>query len=239
MELEKLLYSDWFTACFVENATNAAMWGIYGDGHQGVALKFRTRDLKGQPALVLNRITGIGGSKDGTTRTIRGDAPHVLHQVHYPPRFASVDFFQTMGRITGAESRFWHYDEAGNQSPRSRASEFGTDAWRTRYWSALTTALTTKHEDWAHEQERRIILHGGLIDFGATKENRKLVYRFEDLEGIVFGGKTPTTRVQEVVRVIREKCRKAGRNNFEFLRAEYSPHEGKMTLLPLSLLKVG
>jgi hypothetical protein len=237
-ELETLLYSQWFTACFVEDATNAAMWGIYGNAHKGVALKFRTHEVNGQPALVLNRITGFAGGKDRPMHPVRGDHPHVLEQVRYPQRFECIEFFQMMGRITGEGARFWHFDEAGTQSPRSRAEGFHTDEWRMKYWKTLKAALTTKHEDWKHERERRIILYDGLVDFQSAKENRKLVYRFEDLEGIVFGGRTPAVQIVEIVRAVRAKCRKAGRKQFEFLQAEYSPPEGKMVLVPLTMLKV-
>ena len=30
-ELEQLLYTDWYTACFVQRATDATMWGNYGE----------------------------------------------------------------------------------------------------------------------------------------------------------------------------------------------------------------
>jgi hypothetical protein len=236
--LESLLYSDWFTACFVEEATNAAMWGVYGDSHQGVALRFRTQDVAGQPALVLNRVTGFAGSKDADTRIIRSDVPHVLDAVRYEPQFTRIDFFQMMGRITGADARFWHYDESGRQSQTSVGAGFNTEPWRQNYWRTLRAALTTKHHDWQHEKERRIVLHDGLVDLRSSKESRKLVYRFEDLEGVVFGAKTSTNHIMAIFRVVREKCRKAGRKKFDFWRAEYSAVDGKMTLVPLSMLKV-
>ena len=236
--LESLLYSDWFTACFVEEATNAAMWGVYGDSHQGVALKFRTQDVAGQPALVLNRVTGFAGSKDADTRIIRSDVPHVLDAVRYEPQFTRVDFFQMMGRITGADARFWHYDESGRQSQTSVGAGFNTEPWRQNYWRTLRAALTAKHHDWQHEKERRIVLHDGLVDLRSSKESRKLVYRFEDLEGVVFGARTSTNHIMAIFRVVREKCRKAGRKKFDFWRAEYSAVDGRMALVPLSMLKV-
>lgn len=38
--LEDLLFPGWYTACFLDDPTNAAMWGIYGDGHRGACLQF-------------------------------------------------------------------------------------------------------------------------------------------------------------------------------------------------------
>ena len=36
--LNNLIYSDWYTACFVGEHSHAAMWGNYGDGHKGVCM---------------------------------------------------------------------------------------------------------------------------------------------------------------------------------------------------------
>jgi hypothetical protein len=50
--LERLIYPEWYAACFVANPTNASMWGAYGEGHRGVCLKFKTSpDAEGLPKL--------------------------------------------------------------------------------------------------------------------------------------------------------------------------------------------
>jgi predicted O-linked N-acetylglucosamine transferase (SPINDLY family) len=36
--LSKLMYSDWFTACFMRQNTNSSVWGNYGDNHTGVCM---------------------------------------------------------------------------------------------------------------------------------------------------------------------------------------------------------
>ena len=38
--LESLVHPAWYAACFVDDASNASMWGSYGDGHKGICLKF-------------------------------------------------------------------------------------------------------------------------------------------------------------------------------------------------------
>jgi hypothetical protein len=58
--LEKLLYFDWYTACFVAEPTQAAMWAHYGDRHRGMCLKFKTSTLSsGKPTLTLRGIVGM------------------------------------------------------------------------------------------------------------------------------------------------------------------------------------
>lgn len=238
MELEKLLYNDWFTACFVDDPTDAGIWGTYGEGHRGAALKFKTHLVSDRMTLTLNGIIGFSSGKGRTSVPIYSDKPYEIHQVRYQSRFTVIDFFLKMGRITGADSRFWHYDAEGTKSPLMVAAGYGSEEWRKQYWRTITEALTTKHQDWTHERERRVVLQGSLIDYSTTKENRKLKYRFEDLEGIIFGPMTPAEQVVATVRIIRNKCLHAGRNEFKFFRARYSPRLAKMSLEPLELLKV-
>jgi len=237
-ELEKLLYNDWFTACFVDDPTDAGIWGTYGDRHRGAALKFRTHLVSDRVTLTLDGVTSFSAGKGRAPEPIRSDAPYEIHQVRYQSRFAMIDFFLKMGRITGADSRFWHYDTGGNKSPLIVAAGYGSEEWRQQYWRTITEALTTKHQDWAHERERRIVLQGSLIDYSTKKENRKLKYRFEDLEGIIFGPMTPAEQVVATVRIVRNKCLQSGRKGFEFFRARYSPRQAKMSLEPLPMLKV-
>jgi len=43
------------------------MWSTYANGHRGVCLKFKTKNEMGAPALVIERITGVSGTKEATT----------------------------------------------------------------------------------------------------------------------------------------------------------------------------
>ncbi|MGP5435843.1 DUF2971 domain-containing protein [Psychrobacter alimentarius] len=39
-QLEKLIFPNWYTACFMSECTNSSVWGHYGDNHSGVCLVF-------------------------------------------------------------------------------------------------------------------------------------------------------------------------------------------------------
>jgi hypothetical protein len=49
--------------------------------------------------------------------------------------------------------------------------------------------------------------------------------------------KTPLDDILEIVRIIESKYRAAGRKEFEFSQASYSPQNGKIGISPLPLLK--
>ncbi|WP_329767504.1 hypothetical protein [Bacillus nitratireducens] len=43
-KITELTYPKCYVSCFMDNCTNSAVWGHYGDSHKGVCLKFRTHD---------------------------------------------------------------------------------------------------------------------------------------------------------------------------------------------------
>jgi hypothetical protein len=235
-QLERLLYCDWFTACFVAKPTHAAMWGNYGDGHRGVCLKFRTRsNAAGKPSLMLRTTVGAKGA-NGKITPISNDVSHELHEVRYAGRYVEIDFFRSMGRLTGPQLSFWFRGPKGEISSTGSDLIEGAQVWREMYWSNFYEALTTKLKDWQHESEYRIIFHGMMMEF-PDKPSRKLHYRFKDLQGIIFGIKTPPEHKIEIMRIIGAKCRDEGRTDFEFYQAYYSRRTGRIETAQLSLLK--
>ena len=39
--LDKVVFSDWYVACFSSRPDNHSMWSTYADGHRGVCLMFK------------------------------------------------------------------------------------------------------------------------------------------------------------------------------------------------------
>jgi hypothetical protein len=109
--LEQLLYNDWYTACFVADPTDASLWGTYGNGHQGVCLKFKaTASTNGKPTLKLRQVCGSNGAP------IYGDVAHEFQQVEYGSQFVEVNFFRSLGRLTMPMLRHWYRDAVGTPS---------------------------------------------------------------------------------------------------------------------------
>lgn len=235
--LSKLLYVDWYAACFVAAPDQAAMWGNYAEGHKGCCLKFRVRKHDGDvPYLPLTRITGTSAGPNGT-QTIVGEAMHPFYEVKYVKKFVAIDFFRSIGRLTAATLRKdWYSDEHGNESECADGIFSNERDWQTQYWKRFETAITAKLEDWRHENEYRMILHSFWDHFEDDK-TRKFRYQLADLEGIIFGVATSLEDKRRIANVIERVCKAHGRRKFEFSQAYYSARSGKIEVHPLSLLK--
>ncbi len=233
--LEQLLYHDWYTACFVADPTDAAMWGNYGDGHQGICLIFKpTANTNGKQALSLRQICGWSGNKV-SSGPVYGDMPHEFQQVEYNSQFIEVNFFRSLGRLSMPMLNSWYRDAIGTPSASVADILSESASWRKHYWEQQMTAITTKLADWAHEKEFRLTLTGSS-DF-SDQSTRKLQYHFSNLQGIIFGMNTTPRDKLRIMKIIEEKCRKEGRIDFEFHQAHYSRRTGKMEITKMSLIK--
>jgi hypothetical protein len=231
-KIESLVYSDWYTACFMSDCSNSSVWGNYGDGHTGVCLKFKVNTTKGLPLIRLNRLNGYGGSGP-----LHMDVEHGFFEVNYEKSPVPIDFFRSLGRIPVPQlQRYWYSDENGRRSPCADAIFKSEDEWRKKYWENLNISITTKLKDWNYEHEYRLVLTSALFDF-SDKKLRKVKYDFNDLEGIIFGIKTDSAKKLEMCKIVEEKCRKSGRTDFKFYQAFYSREKGTIEHSEMGLLK--
>ena len=56
-QLHRLLWPDWYTACFTESFDNSSVWAKYADGHKGVCLILEALEKEGSSTLGLNQKT--------------------------------------------------------------------------------------------------------------------------------------------------------------------------------------
>jgi hypothetical protein len=233
--LDRLLYRDWAAACFVAEPNQAAMWGIYGDSHKGLCLKFKAAGGK-LPHIMLKSINGWGGDKTGM-RPSWGDVGFRFEEMKYVDKYPEIDFFRSMGVLPEQVLlREWYRDEQGQQSICAEDLLSNPSEWIQRHRQTHRDTITTKFRDWQHEREYRLVLdsHAASLD---EIEHRKLKYKFEDLEGIIFGINTPIDVKLKVTRIIEKKCKENAREHFEFGQAWYSPFSGKVETRKLDLLK--
>ncbi len=235
--LQQLMYRDWYTACFVSDPSNSAMWGNYADGHKGVCLKFKTTpNTAGSASLRLRQVSGWRGGGGTEPEPIYGDVAHEFHQVSYSSQFIEIDFFRSLGRLAWPMLNHWYRDRTGAASPLVEDVVAESDKWRTKYWEQITIAMTTKLPDWSHEQEFRLTMNSSISEL-EDRSMRKLEYQFQDLEGIIFGINTPTSEKLRIMKVVEAKCRRDARKDFEFYQAHYSRRVGKVEITHLSLLR--
>lgn len=57
-QLEKLVFPEWYTACFMSECKSSSVWGHYGDNHSGACLIFKSEMIDGKPFLSLKGRNG-------------------------------------------------------------------------------------------------------------------------------------------------------------------------------------
>jgi hypothetical protein len=231
--VNELLHPRWYAVCFAGRCNNAAMWSAYADGHRGVALKFRAAESNEGLTIPLQAVLGTSTTPAGTQEV--ANAVHArLYQVRYTEGPLTWDFFTQLGQLSRKDLAFWHQGQDGQVSAIAVESEVGSDAWRARYWDRCRESVTVKLQDWAHEQEHRLVLWDML---GTVERNRMARYDFGSLCGVVFGMRTPTEEKLRIMRILQAKCAAAKRDDFELFQADYSPKSNRIELRPLPLLR--
>jgi hypothetical protein len=225
-EVVKLVYPEGYVACFMDDCTNAAVWAHYGDGHKGVCLKFKTTEKNGCLAIDLGRITDQNRS-----RPVYDCQTFSFRKINYSNQFPSIDFFRSMGRLPMPQLlRQWYADQDGNCSQcASWTNDGAIGDWRKEHWDNYDRGFFIKLKDWEYEREQRLLLSSAL-DTYKMPETRKLTYKFEDLEAIIFGMRMRVEDKVKIKEIIDSKCKENNRNNFDFYQADYSSSLGKMVI---------
>jgi hypothetical protein len=126
-----MVHGQWYLACFAENYANSSMWGHYANNHRGVCLKFSSGEDAEHRSLVLHRVIGERGKKgDPISKPVFGDAKVAFHKVAYQKTFPAIDFFRSLGRVSGGALAWWYSDENGNRSICARDFDADQDQWR-------------------------------------------------------------------------------------------------------------
>ncbi|WP_420590893.1 DUF2971 domain-containing protein [Bacterioplanoides sp.] len=216
-----LLYPKWYTSCFMTEYKNSSVWGHYGDHHRGVCLIFES-DLDGNDSfLELNGVVGWSGSGP-----LLGKKRMKFNRINYESKLVPVDFFRSLGNLPiPTLYEMWYMDDDGGVSECAEGMSGSEEQWREAYWESFIEGVSVKSNDWAYENEYRLILSSSILNL-SDKESRTLTYDFSSLKGIIFGIKTSREDKLEVLRVIREKCQAEGRRDFTFYQAYYSPDHG-------------
>ena len=217
-QLDRLLWSRWYTACFTGSYHNSSVWAKYADGHKGACLIFEDVENDNSTSLKLNYKTS------NSSRTIP------FREVHYADRPGEIDFFRTICRTTKDTLRkLWYTDQDGNIS--ECAAHIGSDsdeaAWKELYWNNFFRDVTFKTKDWEYEQEYRLILEDGLSQFN-EKDDRKLTYDFDALKGVIFAIRTSIEDKSKIIDLIEKKKKCDGNNqtDFKYFQAYYSDKDG-------------
>jgi hypothetical protein len=229
--IERLVYPDWYTACFMKNCSNSSVWGNYAAGHSGVCLIFESSNTDGTDYLPLHGYVGIS-----TGGLIRGTLPLPFRAVQYGQASTQIDFFRSIGRTNARDlQKTWYTDESGDVSECAHDLQQDETRWREAYWSRFLEDLLRKTKDWDYEQEYRLVLYSHIIDYASYPGHRSLTYDFASLKGLIFGIKTRTEDKLQIIRILNKKCAEHGRTDFNFYQAEYSAKDGCIAHIPLNI----
>lgn len=236
-QLGHFVFFKWYAASFIADPNHAAMWGHYGDSHKGVCLQFRADDgANRKPTLKLHGVIGASGNAQGL-QPLYGDIALTFEPMTYADNLAPIDFFRSIARVPIPDLKSdWYSDEHGNRSVCAEEVFSTIDEWRQNNLAAFQALTITKLRDWQHENEYRLVLSSALDTF-SKQADRKLRYHFADLEGIVFGIKTPLAHKEAIIKIVLAKCNQEGRHTFTFSQASYVPHSGKIETRAMDLLR--
>lgn len=116
----------------------------------------------------------------------------------------NIDFFRNLGRLSIPQLARWWYDLNGEKSVCAAHLFSNEDKWRENYWAYLANSITAKHKDWEREAEYRLIKYD---TFFPIEEYPYKQYRFDDLDGIIFGMKTTERDKRKIIEIIQQKCK--------------------------------
>ena len=223
IQLERLLYPNWYVACFMRDYRNSSTWGHYGDNHKGACLIFEAETAGGASSLTLNKISGFSNNGE-----LWQPSPMHFYEVKYGDKAGEIDFFRSIGWLLEAKLKeVWYSDKDGNLSECSTHLGKNIKSWRENYWNNLYPNITIKTRDWKYEHESRLILASMLTDLSDGRR-RTLTYNFSSLKGIIFGISTPDNDKLRVIETIHKKCRENKRTDFEFFQAYYRHETGEI-----------
>lgn len=220
-QLERLVHVDWYSASFTRHYKHSSIWSHYTNNHKGVCLKYRANNIKGRSFLSLIKKSEFSGTKESGSFSY-DKRPYPLHDMHYESKHMVVDFFRSLATLPTVELKeMWFFDENMRPSICHNDVFVNEEVWRKEYWENFHRITTLKTKDWEYEAEQRIILAPMLLKYN-SKDDRCIQYEFSELDGIIFGIKTPIREKVIIRQIIEEQCRKLGRTGFRFYQAYYS-----------------
>ena len=215
-DIEKLVYPNWYTACFMSSCSDSSIWGSYGGYHKDVCLKFKTEKDENGFSLTLNAPNGAG------TNGINWSATKFsFHEISYDKQFIEIDFFRSLGQLpVPTLIKTWFMGKDKIVSLCAKDMFKNETKWRADYWGRFYDSVTVKIKAWDREKEFRLI-QTSLSNNLEKSDLRKLRYNFNSLEGIIFGIKTSLYNKLMIIRKIEALCVKHGRDEFNFYQARY------------------
>lgn len=228
--LMKLMYPNCFVSCFSQDFSNSSMWGNYADCHKGACLIFDTNGIEGEESIPL--CLPYSYNSDGSSYKY---TDRKFSRIEYNLKSKPINFFESLGRLNGIQLTQWLVDENKNKSKNYEQIYKNMDKWRKSYWDYFQEANCKKTKDWEYEKESRLYIYDSFFEFKDPKE-RAIKYKFENLNGIIFGIKTTIEDKIKIVKIIEQKCKKYKREEFNFYQAVYDFEYERIKIEKMTML---
>ena len=237
-KLDEIMYPRPYVTCFTKDFKDLSLWGYYSDSSKGACLIFKAIKKDNNYYLPIKKIKNY--STDETIPVETNDFVNAeIKPVEYTKQKPAIPFFRSLGRLTLTILQKHWYSEDGiiSETVKDIFNKEGKNNWRKEYWEYITKNTNTKQENWKHEKEYRISLISTFDDEYDTVEKRKLKYKFDNLEGIIFGINTKESDKIKVIKVLYDKCKKYNRKDFKVYQAIYDNQKGEISTIPINILK--
>lgn len=236
-KLYEIMYPRPYIACFSENYKNLSMWGYYSDSSKGACLIFKPIKKNKTYYLPLEMVTSWGGDGINFHET-KNFVDMEIKPVIYSQKKPATPFFRSLGRLTfpTLQKHWYMLDTQISKTVEDIFDESGKNRWRQEYWEHIEKNTNTKQQDWAHEQEHRISLMPIFDDEYDTIPKRKLKYKFDNLEGLIFGINTTEANKLKTIKILYNKCKKYNKKDFKLYQAIYDNQKGEINIIPINIL---
>lgn len=223
--LKILMHPAWYSVSFTKSYSNKLMWNIYGSGHTGICLKFKTeKNASGDTGIILQHNTiDYNYCKGQKAEAIKKKNTFFsFKKIIYQNEHSEINFFESLGVLPRyILDKCWFTDEAGNSSRIIDSIQKNEILWRDNYQKEYYQLQYIKLKKWKEENEYRLVLSSFLTDLTDNK-SRTLEYEFSSLEGIIFGIKTPLEKKLKIIKILADKCKEYKRTDFKFYQARYN-----------------
>ena len=214
--LKRMMYPDWYTACFMSKCDDSSIWGSYGANHTGLCLKYKAKCEGNTHRLPITLPVGTRSIDELIYET--RNVP--LREVSYDRKVQEVNFFNAIGNYSESSLRDnWFTSEEGKTSECMQWLDNFETKGINHHWKILEVATTTKLKVWKNENEYRLVIHPTI--FTLPKEKRAIRYDFNSLEGIIFGIRTTLETKVRTMKIIKKLMEDHGRTEFRFYQASY------------------
>lgn len=237
--LKKLVSPNELIACFSDKVDNFLMWSHYAESHKGVCLIFNTCKHNNLPSINIKDI-----SLDKYTI---GSFYKVKYGFYNQP----INFFENIHLTTQSIYRdFWYLDSflipEGNKSiyyhenvydiydEKSMQEYDKNNKFLDNYFEKVTVQILFKLDDWKDEKEYRLVTFD-FVDQIPNIKGKIYQYKFDSLNGIIFGLNTPFEDRLSIINIIKNKCIKENRKDFKFYEMQIDEENGKLKQIPLKI----